>query len=380
MTSRMFTSGARFRHVEKTLAVVASAAFMIATWMPWLVATLSSGDNGASASQTQITWGGASGLSLIAHTPGLRQQFTATAIPLIWDAIAVLGLLLGMLLWLPGERFWRRTVVFAYTLWALVATITTITTADGLFSSMRVSLFPLPSDSISVLNPHPGWGIWLACIALVLAWIASVLLLRGGFRAQEENKKPLEAVRRTSVYIIGATIFTLGVFIWALGFMFIPWATVNCAGIIFSPTHFVHGRCAGMDASDAIVYGIAHGTHENASGFTATASIKIEEIIVAALIAVLIVAWGRTSRARLSLPLGWLIVSTLLVVLGIYGAWAFLAAPVSLSLASQGTWNPGVGIAIACAGLLIAYAGAGQLLCSSNAPNYMTRKLFRVSA
>ena len=345
----------------RLLATLGALVFAYAMWLPWAYVMEGIGDRFSAPVLVDPS---------IAIASKLMKLGTFSPAPAVVAAFSVLGLLLAPLLWRPADSLLGAIASHIFGLWVLFATIFLL--AFGLSPLVSGTSQPLlDAGSVAGLSivGHITLGFWLAVAALVPLWIAVIGLLASEWRRHafwhlpgNDNDAP-----RSLIQIPGASALNLGLIIWAIGFLVVGWASLNC-----NQTPLIIGSCQGVPSSSALFAGLAQVT-----GGTVVASVNDPQLLVlldpgiaryaigillgvgAALI--FLGVWLRAVTRMFCIWTAlWLVAAVVFVGVGYAGIGAIMAYPTRYGLPA-GAWTAQSGVFITLIGLIIAIAGLATL-------------------
>jgi hypothetical protein len=209
--------------------------------LPWVTVRV---DFGEATFDSQVS--GMQGLLILA-TQVSHSRFVAGSLDLLGFALPLLGLLLGLLL----QRRVSRTSISIFGLWLLVATVASLLASAVALTTSGST--PCAEGCVG-MSRSIEWSAWLTVAALALGWLAFGIALRQWRTVAYISL--VTAVRSSPLRWAGAGVFSLGLIIWALGLLIVPWATSGCAGLHFSLNHFVRGACSEVDSYDVVIAGL----------------------------------------------------------------------------------------------------------------------------
>lgn len=162
---------------------------------------------------------------------------------------------------------------------------------------------------------------------------------------------------RTRAAWVGLGLLTVGILLWGLGFMAIPWATVNCPITPITLNHFVSGSCAALDSGDALSY-FATRTLPREAWNLAGGIYPLYGVLVGGGLLVLIAQW-RTSPSRVICAWAtlWLVGASAIAYLAYRGVGVILTVNPVMSAQAIGTWVGASGVTTTLLGLLFAWLG-----------------------
>jgi len=290
----------------------------------------------------------------------------------IWDALPIVGVALALAVCRGQAR--ARWLVGVYAAW--LAFLSAMT-GFGVYRAF-VTLRSYPcldgcGDPNVTYHSQLAWGIWLSLGALLLAWVAfGALWLRrtppnAAVGAAQDSatgtvaRPPRRAFSRA--YMLGVGVFTLGAVAWTVGLFVVPWVTVGCVGIPLSFAHFSHGSCMGLDGYDMLIAGLNHAAWIRALGTLTVEEVALRSMELLAVAGAVAVWWlwtpwrARYARAEALAAVVWLLLVTLMFIIGWQGTARNLGQPAQLVFGAQGTWGVGPGVWLAAVGLALAAVG-----------------------
>jgi len=295
--------------------------------------------------------------------------------------LPLLGVAFAVLFTQPlGSRAWRITLVGCGA-WLAILTLHAlhylILYAQGAVFAPQTE----PGLTITYTNVVATWAFWLTLVALIIAWagLISVWRLRPNTAPTMRPAASPATPRQRLVHMIVAVGMTLGALLWALGFVALPWTTLNC-GVIppISLNHFVHGSCQGLDAGDALAAamlalnpgqsGIPNYINGSLTPLTAlnqTLTDPFTLYMLLALGALVIAAYGWRKRITWSqggLVIAWLLAATLVALVAAYGANILIATHYQVAFSASGQWRRSLGLYLTFAALALLWLATGAWL------------------
>jgi hypothetical protein len=344
-----------FPLVARLIALGGAALFALAAWLPWVIVTTSAAGNGVSSNmRLALTPGTVGAPPLTTILPGQGAVF-------VWSALTVLGIPLVTLGWMRVSKQLAWLIAGAYGLWLLVTLILSITSAQYLLQSSNLSFQDVAGvtestpvrflfDSSSGRDPQ--FGLWLSGLALLICLVGLWMLISAA-RRMEPSTEPLVAVARPTAQTPGAGTLTFGLVLWAVGFLWMAWASLGCPSFVL-----VSATCQGLGADSAMTYAISR-----ADVFTIDP--RVGEYAISILLAtsaffIGVGVWRRgVSAALCGWGTIWLLVAAAFAALAWYGVNLVVNDP---SLASGGgSWRGESGILFTAGALLICLVGIGLL-------------------
>ncbi|MGH2514970.1 MAG: hypothetical protein ACRDHP_04880, partial [Ktedonobacterales bacterium] len=146
----------------------------------------------------------------------------------------------------------------------------------------------------------------------------------------------------------------VGVALWGLGYIALPWATVNCAAPRLSLNHYVDGVCAGLDSGDTLMAFAGPHLSLPESVYVSDALLLVFVLLAGAALLLLAGACRHAyTRSFCGWALAWLLAATGMALLSYRGVAAAMANPPYFA---GGAWHGDLGIILTFAGLLCAWA------------------------
>jgi hypothetical protein len=352
--------------LARVLVCLGALLLVIANWLPWASVTVTF-PNASGTSFTQPVLGTAfPGLLSLRMLSRLSTAFPFSDRwpPIVWDALLLGGILLALALWQRASarlalltkrivRGWVLTITLLellavwlflnYTSWTEAGT-------EAGYVGGRLQTFPL-------VRGAPEAGLWLALASLALLWLGAYLMV-GEPRIQERTAEiPAFGWRRSRAQLAGFGALLAGIVLWGLGYLALPWATVNCAAPHLSLTHYVDGICAALDSGDTLMAFAGPHVPSLESGYGADALLIIYVLLSgSALLLLAGAARHAYTRSFCGWVLAWLLAATGMALLSYRGVAAVVAQPPILSSTAVGAWHGDLGLILTLAGLLCAWA------------------------
>ncbi|MGZ3663524.1 MAG: hypothetical protein ACXVDA_03435 [Ktedonobacterales bacterium] len=336
-------------------AFLAALVFGFAAWLPWLVITYHFGQSAQSITVDGGTLAQAApffvsdSYRLARTTPNTLHLMAIFGG--VWAALSAAGVLLAPLLWLRPHTRSVRFALTSYGAWLLLAAAYTLAMAKVIF-------FPPDISGGEQSQWSPAWGMWIALAALVTGVSSLVALMRYDRSSPRvSGPRTPSPIIRTRAAWIGLGLLTVGILLWGLGFMAIPWATVNCPVTPITLNHFVSGRCAALDSGDALSY-FATRTLPREAWNLAGGIYPLYGVLVGGGLFVLIAQW-RTSPSRVICAWAtlWLAGVSAVAYLAYRGVGVILTVNPVMSAEAQGIWAGASGVTTTLLGLLLAWLG-----------------------
>lgn len=305
------TSGWAFSRLLVTLGAV---LFAYAVWIPWEIVTFSvpSGTNAPSVG-VAVSFGVATSLRLATVT----DQSTAI---FLTSLFAVLGILLAPLLWRRSDSLLGAIATHLLGIWLLFATVLTIEMRT-LDATLLKGFSPQAVSGVADVQYQYEVGFWLAIAALVLLWVGIALLLFSEWRMHAFwHGLPGMGDERSRAAIPGTALLTLGLLIWAYGFLSAAWLTFNCS----TSVPLLFGTCQGLDANGVMNTAIGQAGLSQGSLIVAVdpevARYAISLLLGGGALLVLLGAWQRAKSLTYSIwATLWLLAAIAFSALTYYG-------------------------------------------------------------
>ncbi len=340
----------------RVAAFLAALLFAFAAWAPWLAVTYHFSD----IPQTFTVDGGTLAQTFFFRSSTRPAPMSPNMLTFMaifgggWSGVSAAGVLLAPLLWLRPHTRAVRLALAAYGLWLVLAAMYTLTMSKLVF-------FP-PTMPTGGYSPAPQWspglGLWLALIALVTGALAVAALIRFDWSSPRISAgRVWSPIIRTRAGWVGIGLLTVGILLWGLGFMAIPWATVNCPITPITVNHFVAGQCAALDSGDALSYfamrSLSHETWNLTGGIY-----PIYGVLVGGGLLVLIALWRTSpSRSICAWATLWLLGASAVAYLAYRGVGVILTVNPVMSGDARGIWVGASGVTTTLLGLLLAWLG-----------------------
>ena len=243
-----------FPLVARLLALSGAAFFALAAWLPWVTVYIvpAGAANGISSSVRAALTPATIG------APPLNSIFGAQGALFLWSALTVLGILLAALAWMRVSKPIAWLIVSGYGLWLLLTLIVSIISARDLFGSTTLSFagvtFSAITGSFLVVSNAPrdtGLGLWLSGLALLTCLVALWALISTVRRIVPSTESSV-ATARPATQTPGAGTLTFGLVLWAIGFLWLAWASLGCPSFVL-----VSATCQGLTSDGAMIYAIS---------------------------------------------------------------------------------------------------------------------------
>jgi hypothetical protein len=335
---------------SRLLVTLGALLFAYAVWIPWEIATFSV-PNGSNAPSVGVAV--SLSVATILRLATVTDQSTAI---FLTSLFAVLGILLAPLLWRRSDSLLGAIATHLLGIWLLFATVLTIEMRT-LDATLLKGFSPQAVNGVAGVRYQYEIGFWLAIAALVLLWVGIVLLLFSEWRMHAFwHGLPGPDGERSRAAIPGTALLTLGLLIWAYGFLSAAWLTFNCTSV---PLLF--GTCQGLDANAVMntvinQAGVSQGTLILAVDPEVT-RYAISLLLGGGALLVLFGAWQRARSLTYSIwATLWLITAIAFGALTYYGVTQLTAAGAQLP---KGVTNvsSAVGVLATIVGLAFALIG-----------------------
>jgi hypothetical protein len=351
------TASITFPLVARLLALGGAALFALAAWLPWVIVTATPAGAGASSSVRLALTPGTVG------APPLTRMLPGQGAVFVWSALTVLGIPLAALAWMRVSRPIARLITSGYGLWLLVTLILSITSAQYLLQSTNLSFQDIAgvTDSTTVQflfdsssGRDPQIGLWLSGIALLICLVGLWMLIAASWRADPSLEAQVSAAHSLAPRP-GAGTLTFGLVLWAIGFLWLAWASLGCPSFVL-----VSATCQGISSDSAMIYAISR-----ASGSFVAIDPRVGEYAISILLTVGalflgIGVWRRdVSGALCGWATIWLLVAAAFAALAWYGVNLVVNDPTLAS--GGGSWRGESGILFTAGALLICLVGVGLL-------------------
>jgi hypothetical protein len=344
-----------FPLVARLLALGGAALFALAAWLPWAtVYIVPAGAANGISSSVRVTLTPAT-----IGAPPLNSIFGAQGALFLWSALTVLGILLAALAWMRVSKPIAWLIVSGYGLWLLLTLIVSIISARDLFGSTTLSFagvtFSEITGSFLVVSNAPrdtGLGLWLSGLALLTCLVALWALI-STVRRIVPSTEPAVSSMRPPEQTPGAGTLTFGLVLWALGFLWLAWASLGCPSFVL-----VSASCKGITADGAMTFAISRAA-------ILTIDPRVGEYAISILLATgaLIIGVGVWRRGVSTALCGWatiwLLVAAAFAALAWYGVNLVVNDPTLAS--GSGSWRGESGILFTAGALLICLVGVGLL-------------------
>jgi hypothetical protein len=346
-----------FPHVARLLALGGAALFALAAWLPWIfVMAGHAGDPGQISSSVRLalTPGAVGAPPLNTILPGQGALF-------VWSALTVLGIPLAALAWMRVSKPITWLIVSGYGLWLAVTLILSITSAQYLFQALNLSFQEVGqtsgSNTFQALfdgagNRTPQIGLWLSMIALLIC-LVGVWLLISAARRVTSSVEALATTPRSAAQAPGAGTLTFGLVLWAIGFLWLAWASLGCPSFVL-----VSATCQGLSSDGAMTYAISRADILTIDPRVGEYAISI--LLTIGALFIVVGVWRRgVSGALCGWATVWLVAAAAFGALAWYGVNLVVNDPTLAS--GSGSWRGESGILFTAGVLLICLVGIGLL-------------------
>jgi hypothetical protein len=302
----------------------------------------------------------------VAGAPPLDSILPGQGALFVWSALTVLGIPLAALAWMRVGKSIAWLIVTGYGLWLAVTLTLSITSAQYLLQSSSIVVQEPGTGSdiirIGIMDARDPWvGLWLSAVALLICLTGLWLLISAVLRAAPSVE--LLATRpRPTAQTPGAGTLTFGLVLWAVGFLWMAWASLGCPSFVL-----VSATCKGITADGAMVYAISRFGEIVASG---GGVIGLDPLVGEYAISILLTVgalfigigvWRRgVSAALCGWATIWLIVAAAFATLAWYGVSLVVNNP-AIARTTGGPWRGESGILFTAGALLICLVGVGLL-------------------
>ncbi len=357
--------------IARVLATTAVALFAIGAWMPWVSIAITFNGIGAGTFTTQFD--GLQGLAAFSglaldNLPGSASGRLGSALSVAWVTVALGGVLLCPIVWQWMSARAGRVVAWVYTGWALIATAFATIAANALARMAYGPYGPYgPASfysSAARVDREITWGFPVMILGLALGWGAAELLRAEARRGEGAVRSAMTGTiaPRSRLQLVGAAIASRGLLVWGLGFLALPWATVNCSSLTLSLTHYVDGSCAGLDAADALAYAGAASTHVTLNSLSGGLGLLAYGLLAGGALLVIGGSWWlRVSRWLCLWLTLWPVAAVAAAIYALRGVSVIRQVSPVLASSAVGTWVTGPGVSVTFAGLLLVVVGLGAL-------------------
>lgn len=364
-------------HSGRGIRLLATAGAIVlgyAMWLPWAIVNLTQGDRLLDRQLLDVNTVVASGILRLGSAE--HPLLTISQMTVVLGVFTMLGVLLAPLLWRPADSLLGAIATHIFGLWVIFATAIVILINFLTPAELSRVLGINGVEALFTLSLDRTLGYWLAVLALVALWIAVIGLLAGEWRRHAfwhlpgaDNETP-----RSLIQIPGAGILNLGLIVWAIGFLIMGWASLNC-----TQAPLLVGSCQGIPASEGLFAQIAQASNSiTLQGVTdpqmlvyldpniARYALPILLGVGAAMI--FLGVWMRAvTRVFCVWTALWLILAVALVGLAYAGIGYIVGHPTRVGLAAGG-WSVESGVWITLLGLIFAIIGLATLIAAALRP------------
>jgi hypothetical protein len=281
----------------------------------------------------------------------------------VWSALTVLGIPLAALGWMRVTKPIARLITSGYGLWLLVTLILSITSVQYLLQSSDLSFQDVAgvteSTNAQILfdsssGRDPQIGLWLSGLALLICLAGLWTLIAASWRAVpslEAQASPVPSLAPRP----GAGTLTFGLVLWAVGFLWMAWASLGCPSFVL-----VSATCQGLGADSAMTYAISLAGSNPLLVDPRVGEYAISILLTLAALFIGVGVWRRgTSAALCGWATIWLLVAAAFAALAWYGVNLVVNDPTLAS--GGGSWRGESGILFTAGALLICLVGVGLL-------------------
>jgi hypothetical protein len=340
-----------FPLVARLIALGGAALFALAAWLPWVIVTAATAVPHSNSDVRLTLTPSAIGVPL------LNSALSRQGALFVWSALTVLGITLAALAWMRVSRPIAWLIASGYGLWLLVTLIFSIISAQYLLQSPDLifeltfeepgsTTIQLPFDYVS--HRDPQIGLWLSGLALLLCLVGLWALISAA-RGVAPSTASSTRLPRPAAQTPGAGALTFGLALWAVGFLWLAWASLNCPSFVL-----VYATCKGLAAEGAMSYAISRANVLELDPRMGEYAISILLALGALFIGVGV--WRRgVSSALCAWATVWLVAAAGFATLAWYGVNLVVNDP------TQGAWRGESGILFTAAALLVCLVGVGLL-------------------
>jgi hypothetical protein len=352
------TASITFPLVARLLALGGATLFALAAWLPWVIVTAApagSADQISSSVRLAVTPGAVG-------APPLNTMLPGQGAVVVWSALTVLGIPLAALAWMRVRRSTAWLIAGAYALWLLVAAVFSIASARYMLQSSNLSFQHVAgateSTTVQFLvdgssNRDPQIGLWLSGLALLICIVGLWMLISAARRTAPSTELAAASTRATA-QTPGAGTLTFGLVLWAIGFLWLAWASLDCPSFVL-----VSATCKGLASDGAMIYAISRADILVIDPRVGEYAISILLTLGALFIGIGV--WRRgVSGALCAWATVWLVAAAACAALAWYGINLVVNDP-TLAGSTGGSWHGESGILITAGALLICLVGVGLL-------------------
>ena len=231
----------------RLLATVGAIVLAYAMWLPWGVISLTEGDRLISHQLLDLNTMVAAGVLRLGSAE--HPLLTISQMEVALAIFTMLGVLLAPLLWRPADSLLGAIATHIFGLWVIFATAIAIGVNFLTTAELSRALGINGVEALFTLSNDKTLGYWLAVVALVALWIAVIGLLAGEWRRHAFWHLPGSDSdpERALIQLPGAGVLNLGLIIWAIGFLVMGWASLNCG-----QAPLIKGSCQGIPAMKGV--------------------------------------------------------------------------------------------------------------------------------
>jgi hypothetical protein len=253
-----------------------------------------------------------------------------------------------------------RLIVSGYGLWFLLTLIIAIISARDLFATTTFNFtgmnFSPTTGSFLVVSNAPrdaGLGLWLSGLALLICFVG-LWALTSAARQATPSTESLTAPARPSAPRPGAGTLTFGLVLWAIGFLWLAWASLGCPSFVL-----VSATCQGLSSDGAMTYAISRAGSNAFVIDPRAGEYAVSTLLTVGALFIGVGVWRRgVSTALCGWTTIWLLAAAAFAALAWYGVNLVVNDP---TLASGGVWRGESGILFTVGALLISLVGVGLL-------------------
>jgi hypothetical protein len=338
-----WTGSPTWRMVSVTFATIGALLFALAAYTPWVVGVTETGDT--------LPVNSLAGFPFVSIFPGATGAgFAGLFIDYFWCAWTISGVLLVPLLWrgVTSRRHVISPVLFA--VWTGITFLVTCMLGAAL-------LLQAPGTRLAqyrFVRIEPSWGLAVTVAALLLMLPAAASI--NNLPSAPLGASPAELSRVRGLLLrASATICTLGILLWSLGFFALPWVSSQCSDTAFSLTYRNAGVCQAMDAAEALGYALDYSVFPY-SKFNIVGNIMLATYLLLAFGAGLSlwVMWRPFAQPRYARwPVMWLSLAIAAAVATQHGVDAVTTIAPFRGSGTPRSWHADVGIPLTYIGLAL---------------------------
>jgi hypothetical protein len=348
---------AAFPLVARLLALGGAALFALAAWLPWAqVNVIPLGPSGGLTSSVQLLLTPGS-----VGAPPLNSIVGAQGALFVWSALTVLGIPLSALAWMRVSKPIIWLIAGAYGLWLLLTLVVSIISAREIlgastFNFTGVSFSGTTGNFLVVSNAprEAGLGLWLSGLAPLLCLVGLWTLISASRRATSSSEAA-RATARSAAQTPGAGTLTFGLVLWAIGFLWLAWASLGCPDFVL-----VSATCQGLSSDGAMTYAISQTGSNTLAIDPRVGEYALSVLLTVGALFIGVGVWRRgVSAALCGWATVWLVAAVAFAALAWYGVSRVVNDPTITN--ASGSWRGESGILFTAGALLICLVGIGLL-------------------